>query len=33
VSLLLRKATQLYSDGKFVKANKELNRIFALLTK
>jgi DNA repair exonuclease SbcCD ATPase subunit len=33
VSKLLRKATQLYGDGKFVKANRELNRIFALLTK
>lgn len=33
VSTLLRKATQLYGDGKFVKANRELNRIFALLTK
>ncbi len=33
VSTLLRKATQLISDGKFVKANRELNRIFALLTK
>lgn len=33
VSTLLRKATQLYGDGKFVKANSELNRIFALLTK
>jgi DNA repair exonuclease SbcCD ATPase subunit len=33
VSVLLRKATQLYGDGKFVKANRELNRIFALLTK
>jgi DNA repair exonuclease SbcCD ATPase subunit len=33
VSTLLRKATQLYGDGKFVKANRELNRIVALLTK
>jgi hypothetical protein len=33
VSTLLRKATQLNGDGKFVKANRELNRIFALLTK
>ena len=33
VSTLLRKATQLYGDGKFVKANRELNRIFASLTK
>jgi hypothetical protein len=33
VSTLLRKATRLYGDGKFVKANRELNRIFSLLTK
>jgi hypothetical protein len=33
VSSLLRKATQLYADGKFAKANAELNKINALLTK
>ncbi len=31
VSSLLRKATQLVGDGQFFKANRELNRIFALL--
>jgi len=33
VSSLLRKATQLYGDGKFALANKALNKIFALLTR
>ncbi|MBW1809064.1 MAG: hypothetical protein JRJ87_12790 [Deltaproteobacteria bacterium] len=33
VSSLLRKATQLYGDGKFILANRELNRIFGLLAK
>jgi hypothetical protein len=33
VSSLLRKATQLYGDGKFALANRALNKIFALLTR
>jgi hypothetical protein len=33
VSNLLRKATQLYSDGKLVLANREMNKIFALLAR
>ncbi len=33
VSRLLRKATQLYSDGKLVLANREMNKIFALFAR
>jgi DNA repair exonuclease SbcCD ATPase subunit len=33
VSTLLRKATQMVGDGKYQAANRELNRIFALLTR
>jgi hypothetical protein len=33
VASLLKKATRSYGDGKFARANKELNKIFALLNK
>ncbi len=33
ISTSLRKATRLYGDGSFKAANRELNRIFALLTR